>query len=105
MANAEAAVGGEVVGAEDDAVVAIVVPGRHSTARLPKLHGLELTLHHHPISQNTYGEPSDPSLPSNLTVGHGAPRLERVGQCLASTTWNTCTHAHTEITVTPHRSP
>ena len=30
---------------------------------------------------------------------------KRVGQCLASATWNTCTHAHTEITVTPHRSP
>jgi len=35
-----------------------------------------LTLHRHPIYHNTYGEPSDPSLPSNLTIGHGAPHLE-----------------------------
>jgi hypothetical protein len=45
------------------------------------------------------------SLPPDLTVGHGTPRRERVGQCFASATWNTCTHAHTETTMTPHQSP
>ena len=74
--NAEAAVGEEIAEAGSDAVCYITDAGRHGTARLPELHGLELTLHRHPISHNTYGEPSDPSLPSNLTVDHGAPHLE-----------------------------
>ena len=63
--NAEAAVGEEIAGARSDAVGYITDAGRHGTARLPELHGLELTLHRHPISHNTYGEPSDPSLPSS----------------------------------------
>ena len=103
--NAEAAIGEEIAGAGSDAVGYITDAGRHGTAWLLELHSLELTLHRHPIFHNTYGEPSDPSLSSNLTIGHGAPCLEHVGQSLALATWNTCTHAHIEITVTPHRSP
>ena len=80
--NAEAAVGEEIAGAGSDAVGYITDVVRHGTARLPELHGLELTLHRHPISHNTYGEPPGLSL---LTigpyhVGHGAPHQERVGQ-------------------------
>ena len=51
--NAEAAVGEEIIGARSDAVSYITDVGRYGTARLPKLHCLELTLQRHPISHNT----------------------------------------------------
>ena len=85
MANAKAAVGGEIAGAESDAVVYITDAVRHGTTRLPELHGLESTRHHHPFFHATHGEPpSGLSLPPNLTVGHGALNRGRVGQCLVS---------------------
>ena len=82
---------------------------RHGTARP---HRSCTASHRHGIAIQSSTPPtvsffpsSGLSLPPDLTVGHGAPRLEHIGQCLASATWNTCTHAHIEITVTPHRSP
>ena len=81
--NAEAAVGEEIAGAESDTVVYITDVVQHGTARLPELHGLESTWNRHPFFHATHGEPpSGLSLPPNLTIGHGAPHLERVGQCL-----------------------
>ena len=85
MANAEAAVGEGIVGAESDAIVYITDVVRHGTTWLLELHGLESTRHRHPFFHATHGEPpSGLSLPPNLTIGHGAPNLERVGQCLVS---------------------
>ena len=103
--NAEAAVGEEIAEAGSDAVCYITDAGRHGTARLPELHGLELTLHRHPISHNTYVSLPIPLCHRTSPSAMALHTWKRVGQCLASATWNTCTHAHTEITVTPHRSP
>jgi len=72
----------------------------HGMTRLPKLHGLEPPLHHHPITFDTNGEP-----PPGLSllaagphqVGHGAPHRERVGQ---GRLWPLGTHAPTRTPAT-----
>jgi hypothetical protein len=47
----------EVAGAEGDAIVVIMVAGRHCTALLPELHGHNSSLHRHPLFHSTHGEP------------------------------------------------
>jgi len=76
----------EITGAEGDAVVFITGAGNaalHGHRSYTASNQHDITTHSSTPPTVSF-PPSGLSLPPNLTVGHGAPHLERVGQCLVS---------------------
>ena len=88
----------EVAGAKGNAVVVIMVAGRHCTALLPELHGRNSSLHRHPFFHSTHGEPLIfPLLAAGPCYSsHGAPYHERIGQGHSRPLGTPAQHTHVD---------